>query len=357
MAMLVCFFHNAHQHLALSLCFSMSRATVSSANSTGLGIDLHAGVLDSSDLAYSFSGNINPSRSLASIRQPGKRFSQHDMVTEPLNVNTEEPSTDCRLTRQATLLESGESDKNGHELKILLGNAQSKLKSGAKISTSSDSRTVEQAIPLERASSQARVDLDIYLENNDCVQGGFLKGQIEVRVRKHSKHKYPILLSSGKFRIIGFESIQNEQERATFYQCSCSLSDVAPGSSRLYTSEPDDEAFARTAEGVYVFPFAYHVPLSPECPKGPLSARSGTSVRYIVMMLVYFIFLTVIELLTVIFLVLSESRTRFLARSLSPTFTVIAMSGPASTLRLSLRQSHLQFRQARPLRSEITRLL
>jgi hypothetical protein len=191
------------------------------------------------------------------------------------------------LSRHDTLMEqkpsASRSDKSSADLKVLLGNTQSKLRSGAKLlRAASTNESPECVVPLERNSSRSRLELDLFLDNEICVQGGYLKGTVEIRVKKH---KSPILLSAGKLRVVGFESILDDGERATFYHCVRSLAALASGTHKLYTSEADDEGFARTSEGAHLLPFTFHVPLTSEfgIPKGPIPPRSGTSIRYVAM--------------------------------------------------------------------------
>jgi hypothetical protein len=177
------------------------------------------------------------------------------------------------------------SDKTSADLKVLLGNTQSKLRSGAKLlrTASSHETSPDYAVQLERNSSRSRVELDLFLDNELCVQGGILKfGSVQVRVKK--KHKSPIFLSARELRVVG-ENILDDGERATFYHCARPLAAVASGTHRLYTWEADDEDFATTSEGVYLLHFAFRVPLTTEfgIPKGPMHPRSGASVRYVTM--------------------------------------------------------------------------
>ncbi|KAF9535673.1 hypothetical protein CPB83DRAFT_913135 [Crepidotus variabilis] len=193
------------------------------------------------------------------------------------------------LLRNDTLATDKQTNCSGctnDELKLLLGNINSKLKAKAKLAGPVvDGLPVSDALPLERTSGHPRVDLDLFLENDVSVQGGFLKGLVEIHVRKQNRQQYPILLSGGKLRVIGFESILDGKERATFYQCSALLSEVSSGTHRLYTSEIDAEGFARTAEGLYTLPFSLPLPLSSGfgTAKGKLYNLSGHSMRYIIM--------------------------------------------------------------------------
>ncbi|OBZ79498.1 hypothetical protein A0H81_00809 [Grifola frondosa] len=200
-------------------------------------------------------------------------------------------SQDSAFSRHDSLFSFGTSpSKNAAELKSLLGNANSRLKPGATVvpllgdPLDKDARKAH-AVSLEQAKARARVEVDIVLESNTCVQGGYLRGHIKVRVRKRSKKESPLLLAEGKVRVIGFECIPNEDDRHTFYQCAAPLSAVTDASSSLYKSPPDGEGFSQAMEGVHVLPFAMH--LAPDCafgmPKGVVSMHSGVSVRYIAM--------------------------------------------------------------------------
>ncbi|KAF8973512.1 hypothetical protein BDZ97DRAFT_1912000 [Flammula alnicola] len=188
------------------------------------------------------------------------------------------------------------------ELKTILGNASSRLKSGAVLLPFPEqcSAGKEEGVALEQARSRSRVDVDIFLENDICVEGGNLQGHIKVRVWKCQKKNLPILISGGKIRVIGFESVDNEEKRFTFYQCSAPLSEVVCDLNSLYSSEPDEEGFANSTEGIHSFPFVFHLTPSSEheVPKGRMETQSGLSVRYIAMVSVLrLFFISSVELL------------------------------------------------------------
>jgi hypothetical protein len=226
--------------------------------------------------------------------------------------------------------------QNAEELKQILGNANSRLKSGAiftpgPFSDSSASRTRrDKAISLEQARSRSRVNLDIFLESDVCVQGGNMQGYIQIRVRKYLKKNCPILISGGKLRLIGFESIDNGQERSIFYQCSAPLSEIAHGLERLYSSEPDEEGFAASIEGIHLFPFVLHLKPDSErgIAKGVLKAQNGPIIRYVAML-----FVTLLSVIS-FFMPLNSSvaplpsKTQPLANNLLHIFTVTAAYGP-----------------------------
>ena len=218
----------------------------------------------------------------------------HTAVLEPglqsSSLNLTDLPQELALSRNDTLLTTSASiGRSSAELNTILGNANSRLKSGASlVPILGEDMEAVNITTLEQAKNQTRVDLDIALESNVCVQDGYLKGHIKVRIWKHSKKDHPVLVSGGKVRLIGFECIMNEKERLAFYQASAPLSEVASGLGNLYVFEPDGEGFCRALDGIYSFPFALHLPLSSEhgTPKGVMHSQSGVSVRYIAMVFV-----------------------------------------------------------------------
>ncbi|KAI0931843.1 hypothetical protein AcW2_000631 [Taiwanofungus camphoratus] len=183
--------------------------------------------------------------------------------------------------------------RNTSGLKTLMGDANSRLKSGAAVLASDEQasqgkktkKAPRDAVLLEQAKSRARVEVDIVLESNTCVQGGYLRGQIKVKVRKRSKKEAPVLLAEGKIRVIGFECIPNQDDRHTFFQCTSPLSAATDAFHGLYVSPPDPEGFSQAAEGVHILPFAMHLPLDGPSgvAKGVLNVHSGVAAQYIAM--------------------------------------------------------------------------
>jgi hypothetical protein len=248
------------------------------------------------------------------------------------SLNLRHLSEELALSRNDTLITSSASvGRSSAELKTILGNADSRLKSGAVlVPILGEGTDEENSTILEQAKHRARVDLDIALESNVCVQGGYLKGHIKVYIRKQSKNDHPVLVSGGKVRVIGFECIMNENKRLAFYHASAPLSEVASGLGNLYVFEPDGEGFCRALDGIYSFPFAFHLPLSSEhgTPKGVMHSHSGVSVRYIAMVFVLLQlrgFATTEQSISA----LLGSRMQFLTRNPLPTFTETAVFGRA----------------------------
>lgn len=202
-------------------------------------------------------------------------------------------SEELALTRDETLLSLDATPaRNAAELKSLLGNSCSRLKPGAAVlpppSPSPHTFSDHEApvvIALEQAKVRARVEIDIILESDTCVQGSYLKGSVKVHVRKCSTGETPVWLAKGRLRIIGFESISTD-DRHTFYQCSTPLSTAANcNMEALFTSSLDKEGFAEAREGLHVFPFAIFLPLDDLCglARGTLQIQSGVTIRYIAM--------------------------------------------------------------------------
>ncbi|RDB29045.1 hypothetical protein Hypma_015810 [Hypsizygus marmoreus] len=190
------------------------------------------------------------------------------------------------LSRHGTLLSAGATpERNAAELKSILGSSKSRLKPGAALLPVTGQLPNTDRTSLEQAKSHARVEVDIALESNKCVQGGYLHGQVKVRIRRRSKRDPVVLISAGKVRVIGFECISDENDRHPFYQCSSSLSSVTTNSGCLYTSPPDAEGFAPAAEGRHTLPFSMLLPMYTDhgVPKGTSYLQSGIAVRYVAM--------------------------------------------------------------------------
>ncbi|KAH9486496.1 hypothetical protein JR316_0000561 [Psilocybe cubensis] len=183
----------------------------------------------------------------------------------------------------ALTIHSNEKAWNGAEIETVLGNSKSRLRSGAKLLPHSPRQ--HKGVSLEKAKRRPRVDVNIFLGNDVCVEGGCLQGLVKLQIREGSKKSQPLLLSGGKIRVVGFESTTKEEQRSTFYQFCANVSDVASGLDVLYSSEPDAGGFVKAVEGAYVLPFVIELDPSQALgrPKGSMHLQSGASVRYIVM--------------------------------------------------------------------------
>ncbi|KAH7925219.1 E set domain-containing protein, partial [Leucogyrophana mollusca] len=199
------------------------------------------------------------------------------------------------LTSSDTFFDIGAAPaRSAAELRVALGNSNSRLKPRASIlppqslrktASTGDLGTVFPSVALEKAKSRARIEVDIVLESDTCVQGSYLKGLVKIHVRKCLKKDSPLLLARGKIRVVGFECIPLEDNRCTFYQRSALLSEVTTCSQDLYKGAPDQDGWAEAKEGIHVMPFAMLLPVDGSCgtPKGILNIHSGVSVRYVAM--------------------------------------------------------------------------
>lgn len=184
--------------------------------------------------------------------------------------------------------------RSAAELHLLLGDSNSKLKLGStiipntsvrKATSTSDLRADLKPLALERCKSCARVEIDIVLESDTCVQGGWLKGIVKIRVRKYKKFQAPLLLSEGKLCVIGYESIPHENTRCTFYQHSVHLAGVAPTWHTIFSNTPAEDGWAPAKDGVHSLPFSMRLPADSSCgtAKGTMSVHSGVSLSYVVL--------------------------------------------------------------------------
>lgn len=127
------------------------------------------------------------------------------------------------LQRQSTLLSAGANPvKRQRELNRLLAPSNSKKtlaeasesrapSSAASSSAVSSAGVSEQGLTrkpstviLEQAKTKARVELDVVLDSNLVVEGGLLKGKMEVRVRPKDGE---VWIGCPKARIVGFEGM------------------------------------------------------------------------------------------------------------------------------------------------------
>lgn len=139
------------------------------------------------------------------------------VIGEPTIVS----ATTGPLQRQSTLLSAGANPiKRQRELNRLLAPSNSKKtlaeasetrapSSAASSSAVSSAGISEQGLTrkastviLEQAKTKARVELDVVLDSNLVVEGGLLKGKMEVRVRPKDGE---VWIGCPKARIVGFE--------------------------------------------------------------------------------------------------------------------------------------------------------
>ncbi|KAJ7751331.1 hypothetical protein DFH07DRAFT_1033153, partial [Mycena maculata] len=228
-----------------------SGMSCSSRSSVGLGL-----VYQTADVAASSSGS--------NVRPSGCDLTPEMTPSESRVKRLSVP--DASLTRHGTLLSSGATPaRRATELKSLLGNANSRLRPGALTSQLPE----REPTVLEQAKPRARVEVDIVLHSNVCVEGGILKGLVKLRIRPRLSKESAVSISDGKLRIIGFEAIEDDHHE--FFQHSAALSSIILSPLNIYkSSPPDPEGFSVAREGVHQLQFVLPLPLhGASRPKGP----------------------------------------------------------------------------------------
>lgn len=125
------------------------------------------------------------------------------------------------VARQGTILSAYSTPaRTSAELRSLLGDARARVKAGATVASDAGGRapTLKKSRSMPDLSSPAplaleqakaggpRVEVDILLESDTCVEGGVLSGALEVCVRQPAGGEGAILLGEAKIRIVGIES-------------------------------------------------------------------------------------------------------------------------------------------------------
>ncbi|KZO95757.1 hypothetical protein CALVIDRAFT_150640 [Calocera viscosa TUFC12733] len=133
-------------------------------------------------------------------------------------------------------------------------------------------------VPLEQAKSRALVELDLRLESSVAVEGGCVRGLVELSVRA------PVAVAGGKLRVVGFEELFTPSERHVFYQHSCALAEAA-GEGRLQglfdpSGREDEEGYRPAREGTHRVRFELRLPIGGGA-KGCVRTKLG-QVRYII---------------------------------------------------------------------------
>ncbi|KAH8111898.1 hypothetical protein DFH11DRAFT_1610591 [Phellopilus nigrolimitatus] len=249
-------------------------------------IDKHAGGLSSGfrEGRHIEPGAVTPVSGAKARMPPNTARSSH--VQSRLRIEHRRgTSLDLGLVRHGTLLSAQASPtRRAAELKVLLGDSSAKVKSGAVVSLlQGQTKESPDAVAFEQGRSRVRVALDLILENNTAVEGGFLSGTVQIHI--HPKTKGDVLsLGGGKIRAAGFEVAPGNEHRHIFYQVTAPLADISDGCSGLFTSSVDKEGFGSVGEGEYSVRFSLKLPLvsSGGRPKGVLINRCGAMIRYIV---------------------------------------------------------------------------
>ncbi|GAA5978811.1 hypothetical protein JCM11641_003571 [Rhodosporidiobolus odoratus] len=215
------------------------------------------------------------------------------------------------VTRQNTLLTAGASTvRRRKELNRLLAPSSKKGSAGlpsitgsptpsaassavtasTRIPPSSRASTAVPTIPspvcLEQSkgTSRARVELDLMLETPLVVEGGTLKGKLELRVRKPKDKEGEVWIGKPKVRVIGFEELASNDARYIFFHHAESISSISsPTAPSLnlpcFDTHPDGEGYCRAKLGQHTIPVRMTLPVGKGA-KGPWKGKQGV-VRYI----------------------------------------------------------------------------
>ncbi|GAA5901477.1 hypothetical protein JCM8208_001813 [Rhodotorula glutinis] len=124
----------------------------------------------------------------------------------------------------------------------------------------------------------ARVELDLVLETPLVVEGGLLKGRLEVRIRKSKEREGEVWIGTPKIRVIGFEELSSGDGRYIFYHASAPAS-TSTDPLACYDSPADNEGFHRGKSGQHNVPVKMNLPIGKGA-KGPWKGKQGV-VRYI----------------------------------------------------------------------------
>jgi hypothetical protein len=153
-------------------------------------------------------------------------------------------------------------------------------------------------------SGKARVEVDVVLESDLVVEGGMLRGRLEIKLRRTSDKNGGLMLAQPKIRVVGFEELLNDDTRHIFYHHATVIdgdrssggpseayvlagspdmcSPQAEGRAPLpcFASPPDSEGYSLGAEGNHLIPFALELPIGKGA-KGSFRGKHAV-VRYIV---------------------------------------------------------------------------
>ncbi|WVQ77283.1 hypothetical protein IAR50_006967 [Cryptococcus sp. DSM 104548] len=194
------------------------------------------------------------------------------------------------LARQGTLLHPASSNqRSSAELGVLLGGPKSRRLSRDKLlpPPPNQASTPSKNVKLEASKKKkARVEVDVVLERECVVEGGEVRGRMEVRI-SGGKGREGLRVGSGKIRVVGFEEL-SPSNRHIFYHHPYELPLFDPSiqselSSSLFASGPDSDGYRLAAQGSHSIPFRMRLPLGAGA-KGTYThpTGKGACVRYVV---------------------------------------------------------------------------
>nr|XP_019048953.1 hypothetical protein I302_02733 [Kwoniella bestiolae CBS 10118]OCF27883.1 hypothetical protein I302_02733 [Kwoniella bestiolae CBS 10118] len=200
------------------------------------------------------------------------------------------------LARQGTLLHpSSSKQRSSAELNVLLGGPKSRRLSTNKLlppppsdeDDKANSWQKDNKVRLEASKKgKARVEVDVVLERECVVEGGEVRGRMEVKITG-GKRGEGLRVGGGKVRVVGFEEL-SATTRHIFYHQPHPLPVFDPDiqhnlSSSLFASGPDSDGYRLASEGTHNIPFRMRLPLGGGA-KGTYTSQNGKGpcVRYVV---------------------------------------------------------------------------
>ncbi|KDQ18226.1 hypothetical protein BOTBODRAFT_53009 [Botryobasidium botryosum FD-172 SS1] len=155
---------------------------------------------------------------------------------------------------------------------------RSKLTAAHRSTSSPDLRTLSDV--LTSPKSRAKVEVDLFLERDTFVEGGNVRGTMEIMVAKSEK---PVWIGHVKVRMVGFEAIHESQDRHIFCQYMKPLSTISSSSHLLYASASNEKGFHPACEGTHLIPFAMNLPIGTGAKGAMQGGKVGAEVRYIIL--------------------------------------------------------------------------
>lgn len=193
------------------------------------------------------------------------------------------------LARQGTLFHPASSqERAAKELDVMLGKPRSRRLSANRLLPAPETPVKNKdQVRLEAAKKgRARVELDVVIERECVVEGGEMRGRLEVVVRGGKRGK-GLRVGGGKLRVLGFEETNDGQSKHIFYQHQYPLRQFVDAASAdrctLFNDAPDEEGFRAAKEGTHDIPFAMPLPLEGGA-KGSFTSPTGKgpNIRYVV---------------------------------------------------------------------------
>lgn len=192
------------------------------------------------------------------------------------------------LARQGTLFHPASNDaRASQELDVMLGKPKSRRLSANAILPAPETPKKSEVRLEASKKSRARVELDVVIERECVVEGGELRGRLEVVVRG-GKRGNGLRVGAGKLRVLGYEEVVDgsKTNRHIFYQHQYLLPEFfehdAPPTT-LFASEADEEGFHLAHEGTHALSFSMQLPVGGGA-KGAFTGDKGKgpNIRYVV---------------------------------------------------------------------------